>query len=197
MEIPFTVGNKTFVLDRTKAEAAFAGKRVINGRQSAAFNLLPLKYTWAYDIYQNMKANHWEPEEITMQKDVEQWRSGQITDNERWIIRMGIGYFSAAEGIVGDNIQSVVREMVTAPELKLVLGRRTKPSVYQLRPSHPFRPEDAGAVFGRSPRSARAPVAQLPRPPARHAGRRRGGGHRAGRLSKIVEALAATGHRAR
>ena len=36
---------------------------------------------------------------------------------------MGIGYFSAAEGIVGDNIQDVVRELVTAPELKLVLGR--------------------------------------------------------------------------
>jgi ribonucleoside-diphosphate reductase beta chain len=36
---------------------------------------------------------------------------------------MGIGYFSAAEGIVGDNIQHVVRELVTAPELKLVLGR--------------------------------------------------------------------------
>jgi ribonucleoside-diphosphate reductase beta chain len=123
MEIPFTIGNKTFVLDRTKAEAAFEGKRVINGRESAAFNLLPLKYTWAYEIYRNMKANHWEPEDIGMQKDVEQWRSGQITDNERWIIRMGIGYFSAAEGIVGDNIQHVVREMVTAPELKLVLGR--------------------------------------------------------------------------
>ena len=85
--------------------------------------MLPLKYVWAYEIYRNMKANHWEPEDIGMQKDVEQWRSGQITDNERWIIRMGIGYFSAAEGIVGDNIQSVVREMVTAPELKLVLGR--------------------------------------------------------------------------
>ncbi len=123
MEIPFTIGNKTFLLDRAKAEAAFEGKRVINGRQSAAFNLLPLKYQWAYEIYRTMKANHWEPEDIGMQKDVEQWRSQQITDNERWIIRMGIGYFSAAEGIVGDNIQHVVRELVTAPELKLVLGR--------------------------------------------------------------------------
>jgi ribonucleoside-diphosphate reductase beta chain len=46
-----------------------------------------------------------------------------VSDVERWIIRMGIGYFSAAEGIVGDNIQHVVRELVTAPELKLVLGR--------------------------------------------------------------------------
>ena len=39
---------------------------------------------------------------------------------------MGIGYFSAAEGIVGDNIQHVVRELVTAPELKLVLGRHAQ-----------------------------------------------------------------------
>jgi len=90
------------------------------------FNLLPLKYTWAYDIYRNMKANHWEPEDISMQKDIEQWKSQDfLSDNERWIIMMGIGYFSAAEGIVGDNILHVVRENVTAPELKLVLGRHT------------------------------------------------------------------------
>ncbi|MEM9481936.1 MAG: ribonucleotide-diphosphate reductase subunit beta, partial [Verrucomicrobiota bacterium] len=71
-----------------------------------------------------MKANHWEPEDIPMQKDIEQWQDDlALSDNERWIIRMGIGYFSAAEGIVGDNILHVVRELVTAPELKLVLGR--------------------------------------------------------------------------
>lgn len=123
MDVTFIVGKKTFVLDRDKAEAAFNAKRVINGRDSMAFNLLPLKYQWAYDLYRTMKANHWEPEEIQMQTDIQQWQGDQITDNERWIIRMGIGYFSAAEGIVGDNIQHVVREFVTAPELKLVLGR--------------------------------------------------------------------------
>lgn len=124
MEKAFEIGEKTFVLDQKKAEEAFAAKRVINGRDTMAFNLLPLKYQWAYDIYRTMKANHWEPEDIPMQKDVEQWRSpAAVSENERWIIRMGIGYFSAAEGIVGDNVQHVVRELVTAPELKLVLGR--------------------------------------------------------------------------
>ena len=96
---------------------------MINGRQTEAFNLLPLKYTWAYDIYRSMKANHWEPEDIQMQRDIEQWQGTELSDSERWIIRMGIGYFSAAEGIVGDNILHVIREKVTAPELKLVLGR--------------------------------------------------------------------------
>ncbi|MDP0492231.1 MAG: ribonucleotide-diphosphate reductase subunit beta [Verrucomicrobiota bacterium JB023] len=117
------VGNRTFVLDRDKADAAIAAKSVINGRDTMFFNILPLKYQWAYDLYKTMKANHWEPEDIQMQTDIQQWRSDDISDVERWIIKMGIGYFSAAEGIVGDNILHVVREVVTAPELKLVLGR--------------------------------------------------------------------------
>ncbi len=123
MDKIFTIGPRTFVLDQDKAEAAFQAKRVINGRESMTFNLLPLKYVWAYELYKQMKANHWEPEDVPMQRDAEQWRSDEITDIERWIIRMGIGYFSAAEGIVGDNVIHVVRELVTAPELKLVLGR--------------------------------------------------------------------------
>jgi ribonucleoside-diphosphate reductase beta chain len=124
MQKVYQIGSKSFVLDQAKAEAAFAAKRVINGRETMAFNLLPLKYQWAYDLYRSMKANHWEPEDIPMGKDIDQWKDPKVVaDIERWIIRMGIGYFSAAEGIVGDNIQHVVRELVTAPELKLVLGR--------------------------------------------------------------------------
>jgi ribonucleoside-diphosphate reductase beta chain len=124
MDTQITVGGRVFVLNKARAEAALAAKMVINGRETMTFNLLPLKYHWAYDLYRKMKANHWEPEDIPMQKDIEQWRSDRaLTDVDRWIIRMGIGYFSAAEGIVGDNILHVVRECVTASELKLVLGR--------------------------------------------------------------------------
>ena len=118
-----SLGDRTFELDTAKAEAAFAAKKVINGKDTMFFNILPIKYNWAYDLYKTMKANHWEPEDVPMQMDVQQWRSDEISDVERWIIKMGIGYFSAAEGIVGDNVQHVVREVVTAPELKLVLGR--------------------------------------------------------------------------
>ena len=123
----FKIGNRCFALDQDKAEKAYSAKQVINGRETMFFNLLPLKYQWAYDLYRTMKANHWEPEDIPMQKDVEQWQSQHLlTDVERWIIRMGIGYFSAAEGIVGDNVLHVIRELVTAPELKLVLGRHAQ-----------------------------------------------------------------------
>lgn len=118
-----TIGNRTFELDKTKAEEAFAAKRIINGKDTMFFNILPLKYQWAYDQYRTMKNNHWEPEDVIMQKDIEQWRGNDLSDVERWIVKMAIGYFSAAEGIVGDNILHVVRHLVTAPELKLMLGR--------------------------------------------------------------------------
>ena len=121
--IEITLGNRTFTLDEDKAQAAFEAKSVIKGKDTMFFNILPLKYQWAYELYKNMKSNHWEPEDVAMQKDVEQWRSNEISDSERWIIKMGIGYFSAAEGIVGDNVLHVTRELITAPELKMVLGR--------------------------------------------------------------------------
>ena len=121
--ISISVGERTFELDEQKAHEAIEAKQIINGRETPNFNILPLKYVWAYELYRTMKANHWEPEDIPMGKDVEQWRSAEVSDIERWIIRMGVGYFSAAEGIVGDNIQHVVRELVTASELKLVVGR--------------------------------------------------------------------------
>lgn len=122
----YQIGERTFILDKEKAKKAYEAKQVINGRPTVFFNILPLKYPWAYDLYKIMKANHWEPEDIPMQKDCAQWRSDEITDIERWIIKLGVGYFSAAEGIVGDNVLHVIRESVTAPELKLVLGRHAQ-----------------------------------------------------------------------
>jgi len=114
----YTFQNRTFRLDKEKARARLAGKRVINGIRSAELNVLPLKYHEAYRIYKQMKANHWEPDVIDMTKDCATWNSNKLNARERWIIEMGIGYFSAAEGIVGDSVLHVIEDNLTAAELK-------------------------------------------------------------------------------
>ena len=93
MQTEFAVGDRKFVLDKKKAEAAFAGKKVILGKETMTFNLLPLKYTWAYDLYRKMKANHWEPEDIGMGKDIEQWKDGKVVYAWRYgLWPVGSGY---------------------------------------------------------------------------------------------------------
>src|ERR1700742_2061901 len=116
--VVYTFQNKTFKLDKEKARERLAGKRVINGLRSAELNILPLKYHEAYRIYKQMKANHWEPDVIDMTRDSQQWNTNALSPKERWIIEMGVGYFSAAEGIVGDSVLHVIEDNLTAAELK-------------------------------------------------------------------------------
>lgn len=117
-QVVYTIGSKTFRLDKEKAQARFQGKRVINGLRTAELNVLPLKYHEAYRLYKQMKANHWEPDVIDMTKDCNLWNSNTLSAKERWIIEMGVGYFSAAEGIVGDSVLHVIEDNLTAAELK-------------------------------------------------------------------------------
>jgi ribonucleoside-diphosphate reductase beta chain len=107
--VVYTFQNRTFRLDKEKARARLAGKRVINGLRSAELNVLPLKYHEAYRIYKQMKANHWEPDVIDMTKDCATWNSNKLNARERWIIEMGVGYFSAAEGKRGNCCQNGCR----------------------------------------------------------------------------------------
>ncbi len=116
--VVYTFQGRTFRLDKEKARERLAGKKVINGLRSAELNVLPLKYHEAYRIYKQMKANHWEPDVIDMTKDCATWNSNKLNSRERWIIEMGVGYFSAAEGIVGDSVLHVIEDNLTAAELK-------------------------------------------------------------------------------
>ncbi len=150
----YEVGGRTYHLDMEAAKRAFREKRVINGRNSPEFNVMPLKYTWAYDLYRDMDANHWLPQEVPMFEDVRHWKDERILDErERNIIRVGIGYFCSAEGIVGDCQHTIIRDKLSAPELKMVVGRHvheenihTESLLYMIS-SLGINPHDATALF--------------------------------------------------
>ncbi|MFB9291275.1 ribonucleotide-diphosphate reductase subunit beta, partial [Pseudoduganella plicata] len=49
-------------------------KRIINGKTDVN-QLVPFKYKWAWDKYLAGCANHWMPQEVNMQRDIELWKN--------------------------------------------------------------------------------------------------------------------------
>ena len=116
-----TLGDRIFEIDEAKAQEAYAAKMVINGRDTMFFNILPLKYQWAYELYKEMKNNHWEPEDVALRGDAAQW--GSVSEDLQQAVQMLMGYQATSGEITGAEEIYAIRDIVTAPELKLVFGR--------------------------------------------------------------------------
>ena len=110
----------------TKDRVSVDNKRIINnGRTTDANQLVPIKYQWAWHYYLDGCANHWMPSEVSMQRDIEQWRNPKaFTDNERHIIKRNLGFFSTAETLVGNNIVLSIYKLVDNPECRQYLLRQ-------------------------------------------------------------------------
>nr|XP_061804811.1 ribonucleoside-diphosphate reductase subunit beta-like [Nerophis lumbriciformis] len=84
-----------------------------------------MRYMWAREHYKNGVNNNWTPEEISMQKDVEQWKSDRVLSNtERRLILWNLGFFSTAESLTANNIVLAVYNHVTNPESRQYLLRQ-------------------------------------------------------------------------
>ena len=99
-------------------------KRVING-QADVNQLVPFKYKWAWDKYLAGCANHWMPQEINMQRDIELWKNpGGLTDDERLIVKRNLGFFVTVDSLAANNIVLGTYRHITAPECRQYLLRQ-------------------------------------------------------------------------
>lgn len=99
-------------------------KRLINCTAVDVNQLMPLKYKWAWEHYLNGCANHWMPTEVPMTKDIELWKSNELSEGERLVIMRNLGFFSTAESLVGNNIVLAIFRHVTNPEARQYLLRQ-------------------------------------------------------------------------
>ncbi|MTD14730.1 ribonucleotide-diphosphate reductase subunit beta [Nakamurella sp. YIM 132087] len=102
-------------------------KAMINARADVN-QLLPLKYTWAWEKYLAGCNNHWMPTEVSMQADIALWKSTDpatgLTDAERTMIKRNLGFFATAESLVANNIVLAVYRQLTNPECRQYLLRQ-------------------------------------------------------------------------
>lgn len=99
-------------------------KRILNCHQVDVNQLMPLKYHWAWEHYLNGCHNNWLPSEVPMQRDIEQWKSNVLTDEEKRVIMRNLGFFSTGESLVGNNIVLAIFKHITNAEARQYLLRQ-------------------------------------------------------------------------
>lgn len=99
-------------------------KKIINCRADLN-QLVPFKYSWAWDKYLTGCANHWMPNEISMSTDKALWDDPNgLTEDERLIIKRNLGFFSTADSLVANNLVLAVYRHITNPECRQYLLRQ-------------------------------------------------------------------------
>lgn len=100
-------------------------RRIINGADADVVQLYPMRHTFAWEAYNVGNSNHWLPTEISMQRDIEQWRSSTaLTADERRAFETVLGFFTTADSIAANNIVLSLYRHITSPECRMYLLRQ-------------------------------------------------------------------------
>ncbi len=115
---------KTDILNGRLKRVNVNSKRLVNCNQVDVNQLVPIKYKWAWEHYLNGCANNWMPTEVPMARDIELWKSKVLSEDERRVILINLGFFSTAESLVGNNIVLAIFKHITNPEARQYLLRQ-------------------------------------------------------------------------
>lgn len=112
-------------ITKTSERVDINKRRIINGADADVMQLHPIKHSFAWEAYNVGNANHWLPTEISMQLDIEQWKSPTaLTPDERRAFETVLGFFTTADSIAANNVVLALYKHVTSPEVRMYLLRQ-------------------------------------------------------------------------
>ncbi len=112
-------------ITKTTEKVDINKRRIINGADADVIQLYPMRHLFAWEAYNTGNTNHWLPTEISMQKDIEQWKSPTfLTDDERRSFKTVLGFFTTADSIAANNVVLAMYRHITSPECRLYLLRQ-------------------------------------------------------------------------
>lgn len=98
--------------------------KLLDKDNSYVHQIIPIKYNWAREYYKTGIANTWVPEEISMNLDISQWKSKELTQQEREVILFSLSFFSTAESLTANNIVLALYKHIQNPECRQYLLRQ-------------------------------------------------------------------------
>ena len=85
-------------------------------------SLHPLRYKWAYDLYNQAVRNTWFPHEIALKEDLDDW--AKMTEDEKHAVKFLMAFFNPAELIVNRSIALGIYPYLKSPECHLYLAKQ-------------------------------------------------------------------------
>ena len=99
-------------------------KEIISNKVAVVNQILPHVNKWAWDLFIDGAANNWMPTEVSMAKDIEQWKSSLLSEDEKLVVKRCLGFFAGSESLVANNLLLSVFKFVTDPECRQYILRQ-------------------------------------------------------------------------
>ena len=92
---------------------------VLTSTKKAVF---PIEYPDIYALYKKAVAAFWTSDEVSLSEDVHAYE--KLSDDEKTLVQRVLGFFSQADSIVLENIQTNFGEEITIPESRMFLSNQ-------------------------------------------------------------------------
>lgn len=116
---------KDFNTEKRTNSDIINGRRIINGQDDGLMQISPLKHPFANEIFQTMLKNTWVPQEVNMQRDVEQWNAPNgLTGQEKKVFQRSLSFVSNLDGLQTNNLVTNICRHITSPEVNLAIVRQ-------------------------------------------------------------------------
>jgi ribonucleoside-diphosphate reductase beta chain len=77
--------------------------KLLEGNQVGVNQIIGAEHQYPLELYKKGIENNWNPREVIMGQDILDWKMS-VTDDEKLIVKRALGFFSAGESLVNNNI---------------------------------------------------------------------------------------------